>query len=736
MLTGKPARTCLLLFILNFFSTITFAEGSKELNNSSNVLAYRVLLSYQQNGSYTYTSLDAISSISRMFIYANAGDSICLASSALGVKNNASSLVADAGRIRLIDPMGTMVVNIDQPTGPSNIGLIAGGSGSKNRELYGPFGLHNAGVGGYTPYVFVATVSGIYRVIFTSPDPASGAAAYAPSGTPPKANVDFVQNGGNRNIIAAFDASIVKNGAIVPGRLFSTYITLSGGQLSVTSSGVKRYMRNFYTLRILTRDGYRYNTTFRSIAPYGYNVFADNVGLMLNDNITPSYSSSSISPAPANRRLHKPDDGDDGLLTKHKLFLNDPDVTMPELAFSNGAETWLNPPLVNPDLTVDLEFSLGPSPNIFNGNFRFSYPYPGNRYQIIVDGNRDGDFDDVEDVILNGITTRGTNTLAWNGLDGNGNPYASDQANCLNAKVIIIAGEMHVAFTDVEVNAGGIEVVRLNGIKPSPDYTLHWNDAALGDNTNYDPLYIRTTPAAGVNSFGGVHRWEKLETINPPITSVEGYTGTPTHPADYGDLRFMDHWTFDSSLNKIFLPISCFSLLPLKWNYFQVRKKNDKPFLEWDMNNHSGEIVYQIERSVNGREFEKIHTLTTTNPEYNVSQFRFADEAAPPVAYYRIVAIKNGLSSVSQTVNWVSTQQDKASLSISNVGNNVLIKALYVSPQNLELHVLNSQGALVFKQKFSNTSVASFSRSSFPAGLYYLVVTQNGNKLLTKTILL
>lgn len=696
-----------------------FAEGSRELNSSTHVHAYRVLLTYNPTNWYKYTANDSVRSFSRMFIFARAGDSICLASSALGVRHTTAEALLNGGRIRLHDPTGLLVLDTANP-GPLNEGLIAAGAGSKARENEGPFGLNNGGVGGYRPVVHVALMTGLYQIHFTSPDPSSSSAEYGT--TVPLASANFVQTTGARNVIGAWDASIIRNGQLVTGRLFATFLTLSAGRLNF-GSNPRRYSRHRYTLRILTRDGYRYNVTTYGMAPYGYNIFADNAGMVEGDSQSPSYASTNCCSAanyPTDKRIHKPEDGDEGRYSNHKMFFNNPDATMPELATSNGSSTWLNPPLVDPNTSVDLFFTLSGGANPFEGNFSFEYPYPGNNYVIQIDGNNNGVFDEPEDITVHGVTIRGTNTVAWSGLDANGDDYIPNGAGCLNAKITILSGEIHIGLTDVELNAGGYEIVRLNGIKAVPDYTIYFNDLPLNDNTNIDPGYIKATGPSGINSAGGVHRWERPETV-----LTEGYTGTPTHTSDYGNDRFMDHWAYDSSLNKIFTPLTCFTVLSLRFGEIKAQRVPGAATLQWHFNSNGSAGMFEIERATHGSAFKRIGLISAQG---TIPVYQFTDSLAPQQqAFYRIRARFGSQTMVSGIIQLAASDLVHTAWKI---WPNPAYETLFITipdqaMQPIKLEIVNAQGQRLLQRHLTGSGQHQLQIGHFPKGIYSVLLSVN-----------
>ncbi|MCB9540766.1 MAG: hypothetical protein H6704_31480, partial [Myxococcales bacterium] len=154
---------------------------------------------------------------------------------------------------------------------------------------------------------------------------------------------------------------------------------------------------------------------------------------------------------------------------EHRLYLNFPSPT---------------PAAVEPTLTdVRFEDEAGTatvSPNGDGeqdaGDFYFRSNVPGT-YAITIDTNGDGRIDEAEDRVLFGTARVGQNRVPWDVRDAAGAVLpAGDYA----VRVRLIAGEVHVVFSDVEDNADGFVFWRQarpdGGRVPLP---MFWDDRAV-----------------------------------------------------------------------------------------------------------------------------------------------------------------------------------------------------------------------------------------------------------------
>jgi Secretion system C-terminal sorting domain len=638
-------RYCKKILVISLFAALLpallKAEGSYELNKYEAADAYRVFLSCgigQPGGSggnwYRITTLDSIEAKTYFFVYANAGDSICLASSALAT---------GSGAIILYRPNGTVDANYTI-RGPGNAGYIAPGSGSRNREKQGPFGLNNGGLGGYTPIVRVADVTGIWIVEFVAPNPNSTNSAYNVATVPPLTSADFGQTT-NNTIISAFDVSIVKNGALVKGRVYSDFLSLSGGGLNRTTGNVSigftiTYFYQFFDLYALTREGMRYDILIKGLAPYGYFISADNVGVTLPDGQTPAYESVKYQPTgPSNRRVFKPGDPETPFLSKHKLFFNAPDAVMPVTATLRNATTWLNPVFDATAYTYNLNYNIQGTPNPLAGFFYFNFANLGIRYKIVLDTNGDFIYGNNDDLTITGTTVSGMNNINWDGLDAAGNTIPQDR--CVNARISFIAGEMHIPVADAEQFRDGIVIKRVNGFSAVPDYTMYWNDEPLNE---FDTVYLagpagypEKTPATGVNGNLTKRRWEKREATN---TTAFANTGSPSHTNNYGDLRYMDQWAYDTIPSTTYQGLICSFPLDVQFTGIRAVRENNTALISWSVNNVTAGGQFYIERSNGTNNFIAIGNLPA---DPAVQQYRFtASNPGNENSFYRIRWQKQG----------------------------------------------------------------------------------------------
>jgi hypothetical protein len=127
-------------------------------------------------------------------------------------------------------------------------------------------------------------------------------------------------------------------------------------------------------------------------------------------------------------------------------------------------------------------------------------------------------------------------------------------------------------------------------------------------------------------------------------------------------IRFLDEDVLSTAdkvmaLDDITVTFSTQSAVPVTWLYFDVTESGGFPELRWGADNEGDCDRYQIERSINGRDFQTIATLGCQRAPFD-NQYEFVD-LEPPVAarvYYRILQTDfDGETTYSQVVALMRT---------------------------------------------------------------------------------
>ncbi len=481
-------------------ASVAFAEGSKELTASG---GYRPYIDWRSDFS------SGIPRQTTVKVYAKAGETINLASSAAG-------LSAGSGTINYRNPSGTA----------ASCGAT-GNIANRAQEI--------AGSGtGYTPCTVTVTAAteGIWEIDFISPNPTGtvNPTAILATGNWTQAT--------NWSSVAAWDVTVrSSSGTEIKGRTFANSIAWNmgggGGAIGVSSS-----------LYVLTKDGYQYSIDLNGLDPNGFVFFANNLGFQ--KGTTPIYRSIQLDANatlnfPSGYSVQKPNASDTGTAITHKLFINTPDPILP----SSSGSTWLlNSPTIPPaasNLTFTgtegtaAQLGWSPATGILGGNFSFTASAAGS-YSITIDLNNDGIYGNGNDRTFYGQGTAGLNTVFWDGRDGD-NAFVPASSIGYNAQVVMYAGEAHFPLIDAETNLNGLIITRQNqpvGYPATGINNIHFNDKNSGSSgTDYT---LCATGETGPTCIG-------TSTVRSGV-GISSSSGAHNFGVNFGDVRGIDTWVY------------------------------------------------------------------------------------------------------------------------------------------------------------------------------------------------
>ncbi|MEM8484277.1 MAG: T9SS type A sorting domain-containing protein [Bacteroidota bacterium] len=494
--------TCIGLLIMPMIiSQPSRADGSKDLIRNG---GYRPFL----EGGHGRT-VAGINRMNKFYVYLRAGETLQLGSSAMGMYE---------GDIQFTQPDGTTgsCLALKPATAGDRWGIIP----SIDEERAGPL----PNVGGYTACERAADASteGIWEVTFVGPAPDSWAFS-----TPLPAGASW-QQAPDVYTIAAWDIT-VRNADTqeVPGRVFANHLPLNLGSATASIAS---------TLFARTRDGYDYRIDLNNISGHTLLLFANSAGFQTVTEEALLYRSIILDPLntsnnglPDGVKLHNPFMQDTEQAATHKLFLVPPADDLPVAAMQGDVPVWLANPVVAPATFDGLSYtgSVGKT-----GSFSFQASAAG-RYLLTIDLNQNGIWGDGTDTFLSGVARAGENIVPWNGNDASGFAV-NGVAGGYQARVVALAGEIHLPALDFENQVQGIVLERQNGAG-APAYTVYYNDAALEG---------RPGAPEPVNGLGG----------------ADSRAGAHPFAEAFGDAAGVDTWSYVAS-SPAYLDESLFPLV-------------------------------------------------------------------------------------------------------------------------------------------------------------------------------
>ncbi|NJK28443.1 MAG: hypothetical protein HC925_08255, partial [Coleofasciculaceae cyanobacterium SM2_3_26] len=487
------------LLALGCLTPEALAEGSRELRQGANGQGNRPYLEWAPSVDVLGSGVPRRSIIS---VYVEAGEQINLGSSVPNSINPGADILLRA-------PDGSVAETCDVLE--SGFGYID----TPQKELAGP-----AVAGGYDPCTFTATQTGIYEVEFRSQQ------VFAGSATDPR-GVGVNQFPANlladqRIGVAAWDVTIFQTpddpSTEVTGRAFANYLTLNTGNFSDTLHS---------TAFVLTDDGYLYEVGLNGMQPFAFLFWSDETGFV-DATGNPRFQSLDGIPATA---INNPDDFANDDIT-NKIFFNNPIAALTGVTSAlspDGVTSLLNNP-VPPQAPTNFTFTgaagtAGLTTVSAGGAFNFeTAPGTDGIVSIEIDVNQDGIFGNGSDRVLTRVVSGGANSIPWDGLDELGNPVPIGDYSG-NIRAALNVGNVHFPFLDVENNADGIIIERINAL---PGDTVFFDDR---------PISNGQSALSGVPSSGGAHAWTNNFGNE---RSIDTWAAVPSPPVPIAQLQIVD----------------------------------------------------------------------------------------------------------------------------------------------------------------------------------------------------
>ena len=239
-----------------------------------------------------------------------------------------------------------------------------------------------------------------------------------------------------------------------------------------------------------------------------------------------------------------------------------------------------------------------------------------------------------------------------------------------------------------------------------------WYTGSFGNTLPADVSYA--IPAASITQTGG--NFEIVITSSPSISITRefgnadafaetepGMEGLASYQVNYGI------WELQQNL-------------PLKLTRFTAQKlSNGMALLNWTNATESGNNRYEIERSYNGRSWERIGQVTAVAQEGRPADYQFTDRSlnqAASITYYRLRLVELGGTVVySNQLVLRSNRANACSLVPLTMKNSFLLQ----SPEKgvHEIVIRNVSGQLVAQYRITPGTNSSLNITQLPAGLYY-----------------
>lgn len=394
---------------------------------------------------------------------------------------------------------------------------------------------------------FTASSDGIYSVVFFS----SSLTAENPKMMKLSDKTTPFAKTQKGSTIASWDISVYNQGKLQTGRVFTKtlFLNMGGNALNSAKVSTGSLYSNVYAV---TDDGYQYKVDFNGMDPYGFVFFANSRGLLTKDsegNTSSLYhgvrsDNNLLSDFVKNNIILNMIPTDTNLDKTYHLFYEKP---------SAEALDALN--IKDPSSGVGSisEFKFT---GTGNSNANQGYVGKGGKFTFTASSDisatsyeLDLDFTSVGGgtVVLSNALQKGKNSISWDGKDANGAIVPAGTYNTVKASIVLKGGEVHFPLLDVEQNASGVKVTRLNGNQP--DSTVYFNNSSSNAGTATGDWTVEKNWTAGsqANATTGVDSSNGAMVFTNTYTKNDGKqlrnpNGSTLQVIGDGDQCALDLW--------------------------------------------------------------------------------------------------------------------------------------------------------------------------------------------------
>jgi Secretion system C-terminal sorting domain len=257
----------------------------------------------------------------------------------------------------------------------------------------------------------------------------------------------------------------------------------------------------------------------------------------------------------------------------------------------------------------------------------------------------------------------------------------------------------HVTQRNISVNRS-FEIIPTNNAALNASLTFSYFHSELNNNTEPNiTLY---------SSFNNGTSWNLVNHISLN-TALDYVTATEVNSV------------------SLFTLFSIGSVLPIQTLSLNSKILNDKILLQWNATNDFDTKLFEIERSMNGVDFQKIGIINDIESNSNVYTYQYTDDRAKQgINYYRLKQIDHHEFSIySPVIKVILTDKVEIKLSPNPAKNMLNIKVTENEPELKTVTITDLNGKIYTKKFITcvrGENNFSFSIDELPEGNYFIHV--------------
>lgn len=195
----------------------------------------------------------------------------------------------------------------------------------------------------------------------------------------------------------------------------------------------------------------------------------------------------------------------------------------------------------------------------------------------------------------------------------------------------------------------------------------------------------------------------------------------------------------DNDIDSVWLTSVNAIIIPIELMSFKAQQRSNANQLEWTTASERNNAAFDIERSSNGVDFQKIGSVKGSGTSAKVTTYNFSDDAPLSVAYYRLRQIDfDGKETQSKAINVARTGTGKVAINklYPSVVSDVLTLDMTANGAT-SVSVYDAVGRLVRSKQLGDISgsvIEPLNVNSLANGVYLLNVQSGGIRLMQRFV--
>lgn len=179
------------------------------------------------------------------------------------------------------------------------------------------------------------------------------------------------------------------------------------------------------------------------------------------------------------------------------------------------------------------------------------------------------------------------------------------------------------------------------------------------------------------------------------------------------------------------------AMLPVNFTSFYISKSGQNIQLSWSTDKEINNNHFEVERSSDGLNWEKIALVFSTGNANNSNNYNYNDKTiSSPVVYYRLRQVDINGRFMYSSIKTIRMGENISPVKVYGFEKNVVIDLNSSIKGNLVVSVVNNNGQVISKQTFSNPSYKINLGMNVTSGAYIVHVSDNkGWSVVRKVIL-